>query len=213
MRAASIRLATAGARPIGQAGSVSEGLDGEHLDQVRMQITTDRLLLTPLQPGDADEMVEVLADERLHEYIGGRPAGRGELRRRYAVLAEGSSEPDELWLNWIVRLRSDPRPLGTVQATLRNEDGRWNAEVAWVVGVAWQGRGFASESAAALVDRLRSCGVKTVVAHVHPDHRASAVVAERAGLRPTAEEVDGEQVWRSDVPVGPAAAHRPPGSR
>jgi RimJ/RimL family protein N-acetyltransferase len=171
----------------------------DRLDAVREEITTERLRLTPLRPEDADEMVEVLGDERLHEYIGGRPAGRDELRRRYAALAEGSPDPDEAWLNWIVRLRSDGRPVGTVQATLTGEDGRFGA-VAWVIGLAWQGRGFASESAAALVGRLRRHGVTTVVAHVHPDHRASAVVAERAGLRPTAEEVDGERVWRWDEP-------------
>jgi RimJ/RimL family protein N-acetyltransferase len=176
---------------------VEDGPDVELLEAVRGQITTERLLLTPLRPEDADEMVGVLGDERLHEYIGGRPPGPGELRRRYVALAAGSPDPGEIWLNWIVRMRNDARPLGTVQATLSDDDGRWAAEVAWVVGVAWQGRGFASESAAALVDRLRRCGVTTVRAHVHPDHRASAVVAERVGLRPTAEEFDGEQVWRS----------------
>ena len=188
---------------------MSDGPGVEGLDAVRAEITTERLVLTPLQPEDAEEMVEVLGDERLHEYIGGRPASPDELRHRYAALAEGSTDPHEMWLNWIARRRSDARPLGTVQATLTAEDGRWVAEVAWVVGVAWQGQGFASESAAALVDRLWSCGVRTVVAHVHPDHRASAVVAERAGLRPTAEEVDGEQVWRSDGPDGPPAVRHP----
>ena len=36
-------------------------------------ITTERLSLTPLRPGDADELAGVLADPRLHEFIGGRP--------------------------------------------------------------------------------------------------------------------------------------------
>jgi RimJ/RimL family protein N-acetyltransferase len=184
---------------------VSDGSGVDGLDALRGEITTGRLLLTPLQPDDAGEMVEVLGDERLHDYIGGRPAGPDELHQRYAALAVGSPDPYEVWLNWIVRLRSDARPLGTVQATLTDDDGRWVAEVAWVIGVAWQGRGFASESATALVDRLRSCGVTTVVARVHRDHRASAIVAERSGLRPTAEVVDGERVWCSDTPEGPSA--------
>jgi len=35
-----------------------------------------------------------------------------------------------------------------------------------------------------------------ITAHIHPRHTASARVAERAGLFPTAEEVDGERAWR-----------------
>ena len=36
-------------------------------------IVTERLLLIPLRPEDADEMVDVLADPRLHQFIGGHP--------------------------------------------------------------------------------------------------------------------------------------------
>jgi RimJ/RimL family protein N-acetyltransferase len=44
--------------------------------------------------------------------------------------------------------------------------------------------------------------VDQVVAHIHPDHLASGQVAARAGLRPTPERVDGEQVWRLPAPPG-----------
>ena len=48
-------------------------------------IGTERLLLTPLRPEDADEMAGVLADPELHRFIGGRPATVEELRTRYAA--------------------------------------------------------------------------------------------------------------------------------
>jgi RimJ/RimL family protein N-acetyltransferase len=42
--------------------------------------------------------------------------------------------------------------------------------------------------------------VATITAHIHPDHRASATVATRAGLQPTGEYRDHqsirEQRWR-----------------
>ena len=79
------------------------------------EITTQRLLLTPLRPEDAEPMAGVLADERLHEFIGGRPAGDAELRSRYRRLAAGSPDPGEAWLNWIVRLSATREPVGTVQ--------------------------------------------------------------------------------------------------
>ena len=158
-------------------------------------ITTARLRLTPLRIEDADELAAVLADEGLHEFVGGRPATAAELRERYVRLTAGSGNAGERWLNWIVRRREDGQPVGTVQATLTSADDRSTAHVAWVIGVDWQGRGFASEAARALVDRLRAHGAEAVVAHIHPQHRASEAVAARAGLRPTNAEVEGERVW------------------
>jgi RimJ/RimL family protein N-acetyltransferase len=160
-------------------------------------IITDRLSLTPLQVKDAEEMAGVLGDKRLHEFIGGQPATIAGLRDRYARLAAGSPDRGEVWLNWIVRRRSDAQPIGTVQATLTSRDGQSTANVAWVIGVDWQNQGFASEAARALIDWLRQHGADDVIANIHPDHQASAVVAARAGLQPTDEHADGEQVWRA----------------
>lgn len=159
-------------------------------------IVTERLSLTPLRVEDADAMAGVLADERLHEFIGGEPDTTARLRARYARLAQGSPDPDETWLNWIVRRRSDAQPMGTMQATVTTRDGETTATVAWVIGVDWQNQGYASEAARALVLWLQERGVESIVAHIHPDHHASAAVATRAGLRPTDDEADGERVWR-----------------
>jgi RimJ/RimL family protein N-acetyltransferase len=163
-------------------------------------ITTERLSLEPLRVEDAGEMAVVLDDERLHEFTSGRPATVEELRAHYARLVAGPARPDEVWLNWIVRRRGDSQAVGTVQATLTSRDGRRRASVAWVIGTEWQRQGFASEAARALVQRLRDEGIDEIVAHIHPDHRASAAVAARAGLEPTDDRVDGERVWR--LPAG-----------
>jgi pimeloyl-ACP methyl ester carboxylesterase len=160
------------------------------------EIATQRLLLTPLRPEDAEPMGGVLADDRLHEFIGGSPASVSELRSRYRRLAAGSPDSDETWLNWIVRVRATGEAVGTVQATVTRRAERREAAVAWVIGTPWQGRGYASEAAIALVSWLSGQGAAAITAHIHPRHAASATVAERAGLVPTAEEVDGERVWR-----------------
>ena len=114
-------------------------------------IATERLELSPLRVADADELVEVLGDPALHEFIGGRPDTLAELRRRYAAMVAGPGRPGELWRNWVVRRRADAAAVGTVQATLTRHGEGWRAEVAWVVGVGWQGRGYAVEAARALV--------------------------------------------------------------
>jgi len=171
-------------------------------DLAEAPIGTERLVLAPLRVADAEEMVAVLGDPALHEFIGGRPDTLEELRRRYAAMVAGPGRPGELWRNWVVRRRADSAAVGTAQATLIRHAEGWRAEIAWVVGVPWQGRGYATEAARALVAWLEAAGVGEIVAHVHPDHLASARVAAGAGLMATADEVDGERVWRSRLRTG-----------
>jgi len=130
-------------------------------------------------------MVDVLADPRLHQFIGGNPATLDELSAHYASLAAGSPEPDEVWCNWIVRRRADRQAVGAVQATLANHDQQWTAHVAWVIGAPWQHQGLRSEAAQALASWLGNHGVGEIVAPIHPDHVASMRVASRARLQPT----------------------------
>ena len=75
--------------------------------------------------------------------------------------------------------------VGMLQAAF-SDQGR-AADIAWAVGVPWQGQGIASEAARAVVGWLERRGVATITAHIHPDHHASATVATRAGLRPTGD--------------------------
>ncbi|MEV6553528.1 GNAT family N-acetyltransferase [Streptomyces sp. NPDC051597] len=150
--------------------------------------------LEPLRTAHAEEMAGVLADPALHRFIGGAPATPEELRARYARMTAGSGDPAVHWLNWVVRLRAEHRAVGTVQATV---DGG-TAEIAWVVGTPWQGRGLATEAARTLVAGLAAHGVRRVVAHIHPDHTASAAVARAAGLAPTDGRQDGEVRWSAE---------------
>ncbi|MFB7588233.1 GNAT family N-acetyltransferase [Streptomyces sp. NPDC056169] len=159
---------------------------------------TERLDLVPLAVAHAEEMAGVLGDPALHVFIGGEPLPAPELRARYERLAAGSPDPSVVWCNWVVRLRDEDRLTGTVQATVT--DGGRVAEIAWVVGTDWQGRGIAREAARGLVELLAAGGVRTVLAHVHPEHAASGAVARAAGLAPTEEWEDGEVRWRLDLP-------------
>lgn len=170
-------------------------------------VATGRLDLLPLRADHADEMAAVLSDPALHAFTGGTPLTARALRSRYARLAGGCPDPAVTWLNWVIRLREEGRLTGTVQATVTapgegpgTASGRGPvAEIAWVVGTPWQGRGIAAEAARGLVDLLAGQRVRTVVAHIHPGHRASAAVAGAAGLTPTDDWHDGERRWRRDL--------------
>ncbi|HUO45306.1 MAG TPA: GNAT family N-acetyltransferase [Acidimicrobiia bacterium] len=160
-------------------------------------LATDRLALTPLQPTDAEDMVRVLADIELYRFTGGKPPSIDDLKVRYKGQVAGPSNSNEVWHNWIIRLIETGEAVGFVQATVSGS----SAEVAWVVGVDWQGKRIATEAAHAMCEWLDSQGIENLTAHIHPQHQASTKVADAIGLRPTNElDDEGEVVWRFPNP-------------
>jgi len=171
-----------------------------------------------VSPAHADEMVDLLADRALYAFYDDEASPTLEqLRERYARQAGGLS-PDgrEVWHSWIVRERESGTAVGFVQATVGATagmsaatvdtaetpyDGATSAELAWVVGVPWQGRGYATEAAAAVrdavlgPDSVTGDDVTLVHAHIAPGHMASVTVARRLGLVPTEVVHDGETRW------------------
>ena len=142
-------------------------------------------------------MVAVLADRALYSFYDDEPSpDLAELEARYARQARGRSlDGTQDWHNWILRELASGEAAGFVQATV----GQGDVELAWVVGTAYQGRGYATEAARAVLDAFLGgrLGVRTnvVMAHIAPGHRASETVAARLGLHPTDESVDGETRW------------------
>lgn len=161
---------------------------------------TGRLSLEPLTAAHAAELAPLLDDRSLHEFTGGAPLSAADLAARYARLAARRSPAgDQLWGNWVLRVRATGEVAGTVQATLPAAGpAAGPAEVAWVVARAAQGRGYAKEAARSLVAVLQAAGW-TVVAYIHPGHLASQRVAQAAGLSLTTDVRDGEMRWASSA--------------
>ena len=175
------------------------------------RLTTARLDLVPLTAADADDLFPVFDDPALGRWTGDTPPADPEvLRRRFAAWEAGPS-PDnaEWWLNWTMRRRKDHRAIGHLQSTVIGD----SAAVAWMVGTPFQGQGFATEAALALIEWLGDRqGVAAIEASIHPGNIASQTVARRAGLRPTDRLDDGEVVWAYDPDAisatGPASARQ-----
>lgn len=163
-------------------------------------IGTPRLQLEPLRVDHAAEAAAAFDDVALHTYIGGSPAGVEQLRSRYERQVVGqSADGSQIWLNWMLRRLDTGEVIGAVQATVSDtdEEGR-SAEVAWVIATDHQGQGYAREAATAMGAWLREHQAGGLLAHVHPEHGASAGVARALGLRRTSIVVDGEERWGED---------------
>jgi enoyl-CoA hydratase/carnithine racemase len=164
---------------------------------VATTLESDRLTLEPLRVEHADELAPVLDDQKLHEFIGGRPATAEELRARFARQTAGSPDRREQWLNWVARIRTTGEVVGTAQATVRGHAANATADLAWVIGTGYQRQGLAKEAAGVVAAWLREQGIERLGARIHPDHQASSAVARSIGLVPTPTIVDGEIQWQS----------------
>jgi RimJ/RimL family protein N-acetyltransferase len=178
--------------------------------------------LQPVVEADAEALAGVFLDERMYRFTGGQPGTLDDLRAAFGrIEAQRTNARDgTAQRNWTVRRRADGQAVGMLQAVVA-DCGR-GAEIAWAVGVPWQGQGIASEAAHAVVAWLEAHGVRTITAHINPGHHASVGVATQVGLHPTGEVREqrgiGEQMWRrgpmstppSGQPTesGPRAPHR-----
>ena len=157
-------------------------------DQV---LRTSRLTLEPLEAGHAVALFAVLAAPEVYEHLDeDPPSDVGALEERYRRL-EARRSPDgrQTWLNWALRVDATGEYAGYVQATV--EDGC--AEVAYVLGPPWWGRGLATEAVTLMCAHLTvDHGVRLLRAHVDPGNRPSRSLLERLGFSFVRREPDGD---------------------
>jgi len=157
---------------------------------------SQRLVLEPLTPAHADELLAPLADPRLYTHVPqDPPASLAALRERFVFLgARRSPVGDQLWLNWVMRDKHDGQARGRVQATVTAEGRAW---IAYEVFPEYWGRGLATEACRRMIEWLvDALGVRQFAAEVDSLNSASLRLLERLGfqrvsLREAADEFKG----------------------
>ncbi len=174
-------------------------------DGAALSLETERLLLTPLNAGALQAWVDgdgrrlrALTGAAFPERAAAPPLFAEELASYRDRMLE---TPQELgWWVWLVRRRSDARPVGVLGLSGRPVDG--GTSVGYAVYPEEEGCGYATEACRALVAwALAQPGAYRVDALVPVGHERSAAVARRAGMRLVRSEVDPEagEVWRYRV--------------
>lgn len=178
------------------------------------RLRTTRLVLEPLAVSHAREMVEVLNSPALYAVTGGGPPSLADLSARYARQATVPAPEGQAWGNWV--LREGTTLVGYVQATVlqpRVPLGGAIAALAWLIRPQDQGRGLATEPAAAMVAHLRTQGVGVLTAWIADTHLASQAVARQLDLLPTEQRnEEGERLWVGAVSGQPRVRSRSAGT-
>lgn len=148
-------------------------------------LTTNRLDLEPLVSSHADATFADWSDPGLYGFIPtDPPANVAALRERYQQLeSRRSPDGEEVWLNWMIRVRATGRYVGLVEVSV----DRWgSAYLAYFVFAPEQRRGIATEACQRVIAYLRDeCGATRVVAEMDTRNQASIHLIEALGCKRT----------------------------
>jgi RimJ/RimL family protein N-acetyltransferase len=145
-------------------------------------IRTKRLLIRPVQPDDVVALHQRRNDPEVALYQNwALPFPMGRAREIITSIADTDGpEPGEWWMASVVESEIGD-VIGDVAVKL-TWAGR-TAEIGYTFARDSWGRGYAVEAVNAIVDWLfDDIGVTRVIATLHPDNRASAMVLERTGF-------------------------------
>ncbi|MHA6523725.1 GNAT family N-acetyltransferase [Tessaracoccus sp. G1721] len=157
----------------------------------------DRLVFRRMGEADLDDMAALLGDPEVMAYYP-RPKTREEAAG-WIEWNERNYARDGLGL-WTITT-PDGGFVGDCGLTWQLIDGREELEVGYHVVPRLQGRGLATEAAAASRDLARSLGHRHLIAIIHPANAASQRVAEKVGL-----VLDRETLSRTGLSVRVYAA-------
>ncbi|MFC4293135.1 GNAT family N-acetyltransferase [Sphingorhabdus arenilitoris] len=144
---------------------------------------TERLLLRPSWPEDAEALHRAACDEAIARNLAMVPWPYTlDDARSFAAL-----DQDPLYPNFLLLQRTDgaPRIIGSCGLVAREggaEIGYWIARPYW-------GLGYASEAARAVVSIARAIGHRRLISGHFTDNPASGRVLRKIGFRPTGEVV------------------------
>lgn len=149
-------------------------------------VQTGNLTLEPQTAAHAEEMFVVLSDPAIYEYENEPPPSLEWLLARFKKLgARRSSDGQEQWLNWVIRLPTSEL-IGYVQATVRAEG---HAAIAYVLTSAYWGRGLARQAVQAMISELvEHYQVRSLSAVLKRGNLRSMRLLERLGFSPASRE-------------------------
>ena len=137
-------------------------------------IETERIIIRNFKQKDAEGLLEYLSHPRVNCFAGDR------LCSREAAWAYMQYSPKDM-LRYAVSLKKDDFIIGDVFALRENED---TYNVGWHFNKRFEGKGFACEAAAGLLDYLfREAGARRIYGFVEDDNIRSKRLCERLGMR------------------------------
>lgn len=143
-------------------------------------IETEHLILRPLELNDLDTAHEYASDIENTKYMVYLPNDTVEETKQFLqrVVTEWENESPSFYEFAIVL---DGEHIGAVSVSL--DESRKEGELGWIINKRYQGNGYATEAAKAILDfSVNQLNVKKVVAHCDYRNEPSCHVMRKIGL-------------------------------
>lgn len=179
-----------------------------------MVLKTERLTIRPFTPNDAGDLFEYLSNPEVALY---EPYDTFTLEECRAEAARRSKDSSF----WAVCLKDANKLIGNIYLAERDFD-TW--ELGFVFNPKYQGKGYAAESASAVVDHaVNSLNARRIIAMCNPQNTRSWRLLERLGFRREGHlrqniyfktGADGKPIWLDTYEYGLLASEwrRPAGN-
>lgn len=153
-----------------------------------MSLESRRLIYEQITQDHAAELEGLLCDPRVYENVDdGIAPTFDELLESFALREVGPPDhrSNEIWVNYIVRIKDSQSAIGRVEATVIEH----RAEVAYLLGVSYWGKGYGSEALVWLQNLLqKDYGVREFWATVTPGNESSMRLLLKNGYLQVSEQ-------------------------
>jgi RimJ/RimL family protein N-acetyltransferase len=167
---------------------------------------TPRLAFREMTPDDLDDMAALLGDPQVMRYY---PHPKSREDALAWITWNQRLYRDHGFGLWLLRLRETGEFVGDCGLTLQQVDGVTEIEVGYHVRVTLQGRGLATEAAAACRDHTRDVlGLERLIAIIDLHNRPSQRVAEKLGMV-VERDSDNHGRWSSPQHIYAMSLARP----
>lgn len=139
---------------------------------------TARLRFREMSDEDLDRMAELLGDPEVMRFY---PAPKSRAQAQSWIDWNVQNYAEHGFGLWVVETR-DGEFVGDCGLTWQTVRGEQHVEIGYHVRAELQGRGLATEAAAACRDAARTRGIEQLIAIIHPGNVPSQRVAQKLGL-------------------------------
>lgn len=146
-------------------------------DQTRFR--SERLAMRPWRPDEAERLLDIRRRPEVARWLGD-PEPWDDVEHARAMIHQWAAEEDPPLGIWAIVPDGTDLPVGTVR--LKHLPGSDEVEVGWYLHPESRGHGYAVEAAGAALRHATQAGIPRVWAIMWPHNRASARVAEGAGM-------------------------------
>lgn len=167
-----------------------------------MKLETERLLLRPIQPPDAEAVFKYRCNKQVNRYQSFIPESVDEVNYFIAHKVSREINVPGTWTQWVVLKKDNGELIGDIGIHFHDQEPG-QAEIGCTFNDLYHGKGYATEALKKITDFLfDELGKERITASVDPRNLPSVRLMERLGFRQQAhlkESYYMRGVWEDEL--------------